>query len=409
MVIVGAGEAGARAAVSLRKNGWHGPITVLGGEVYPPYERPPLSKAFLTAQDEPAVPCILRKEELDSYAIKLRCGSPVTRIDTARHSVTLNDGHQFAYERLLIATGATSRQLNLPGAGPDNVHYLRNFGEALALRAKLRAGSKLVVVGGGFIGLEIAASARDRGVDVALLECAPRLLTRGVPAEIANAVAVRHRSAGVELRFGVTLHAIEGERCGHRIAFSSGEEINEIYADCIVAGIGAVPNIDLAARSGLTVENGVKVNAQFITSDPDIFAVGDCCSFPHALYGDRRIRLESWRSAQEQGNFVACNMLGASENYQGVPWFWSDQYELTVQVAGLFSELDDTVVRDHGDGKLYFHLDEHGRLMAASGVGLNSAIAKEIRLSEMLIAQRATPDRSTLASPKMQLKSLLAS
>lgn len=409
MVIVGAGQAGSRAAVSLRENGWNGTITMVGTEVHPPYERPPLSKALLTRKDEPTLPSILKTGEVDDYGITLHCGSPVTKIDRPRHLVTLHNGDEFPYERLLIATGATSRKLNIPGVKPDNVHYLRNFNEASALRSMLRPGSKLVVIGGGFIGLEIAASARDRGVDVTLLECAPRLLTRGVPAEIANAIATRHRSAGVELRFAVALQAIKSDGNRHRIVFSNGSEVSEIDSDCIVAGIGAVPDTELAARSGLAIENGVKVNSQLLTSDPDIFAVGDCCSFPHALYGGRRIRLESWRNAQDQGILVACNMLGASENYQVVPWFWSDQYELTVQVTGLFSEGDETIGRDLGDALLYFHLDPCGRLVAASGFGLNSAIAKEIRLAEMLIAQSAMPDRAALASPKARLRSLLTS
>jgi 3-phenylpropionate/trans-cinnamate dioxygenase ferredoxin reductase subunit len=364
---------------------------------------------LLTAEDQPAAPLILKNGQIKDYAIKLRCGSPVTRIDRSHHLVSLHNGDVFAYDRLLLATGSTSRQLNTPGVRASNVHYLRTLGEGLALRSKLRPGSKLIIVGGGFIGLEIAASARDRGVDVTLLECAPRLLARGVPAEIANAIERRHRSAGVKLEFDVALRVIKSESGRHRVEFSSGGEIGRIEGDCIVAGIGAIPDTELAARSGLAVENGVKVDAEFHTSDPDIFAVGDCCSFPHALYGGRRIRLESWRNAQEQGTLVARNMLGAHESYQAVPWFWSDQYELTVQVAGLFSEGDETIVRKLGDAQLYFHLDGGGRLVAASGFGLNSAIAKDIRFAERLVAERAMPDRLMLGSPNVRLRSLLAS
>lgn len=405
MVVVGAGEAGARAAVALRENGWTGPVTLVGAEAHPPYERPPLSKAVMVAPETPSPRFILTEQHLADHGITLLCGSPVTGIDRSEHRVTLADGRRLAYERLLIATGSTARRLQVAGAGAKHVRSLRHFGDALALRERLRPGSRLVVIGGGFIGLEIAASARARGADVTIVELAPRLLTRGVPPEIAAAVAERHRAAGVEIRLGAALEAIEGDEGNQTVVLADGSRIG---CDGVVAGIGAVPETDLASRAGLEIDNGIKADARLRTSDPDIYACGDCCSFPHELYDGRRIRLEAWRNAQDQATAVAHTMLGGTQPYGAVPWFWSDQYELTLQVAGLPDEGRETVTRDLGEARLHFHLKEDGRIVAASALGPIAAIARDIRLAEILIARRARPDRAALAAPEVRLKSLLA-
>lgn len=406
ILVLGAGEAGARAAMALRENGFAGRVTILGDEPHRPYERPPLSKAALTDADEPQAAFILTPEGLDEHDIAHLGGRAAISIDRAAHEVELADGERLSYDRLLIATGARARRLAVPGAGPENVLYLRTFDEARKLRARLAPGSHIAIIGGGFIGLELAASARARGAEVTLIELAPRLLARAVPAEIAGVMAARHEAAGVRLLTGTGIERIEAEGERHAIVLSAGETI---VCDGIVAGIGAVAETGLAERAGLAIDNGVAVNGRLATLDPDIFAAGDCCSFPHPLYGGRRLRLEAWRNAQDQGNAAARAMLGSGNDYDAVPWFWSDQYDLTLQIAGLPDEGEETISRDLGDGaRLDFHLSGNGRLVAASAIGPNGRIARDVRLAEMLIARRAHPDRIALADATVKLKALLA-
>jgi len=267
------------------------------------------------------------------------------------------------------------------------------------------AGSHIAILGGGFIGLELAASARRRGARVTVIEALPRILTRGVPEEIARIIDARHRAEGVVLLCGKGVTALREDASGIEIALSDGDAVT---ADLLIIGIGAVPVTDLAQSAGLAIENGIAVDEQLQTSDPAIYAAGDCCSFPLAIYGGRRVRLECWRSAQEQGALAARNMLGAGENVSAVPWFWSDQYDLTLQIAGLPDEGREIVRRDLSDNAfILFHL-ANGRLIAASGIAQGNAVAKDIRLAEMLIAKRATPDPAALAQPQVKLKSLLA-
>ncbi|MGK9232285.1 FAD-dependent oxidoreductase [Inquilinus limosus] len=401
MVIIGAGEAGARAAAALRQEGWDGPVTLIGAEIHPPYERPPLSKAALLAAEEPAATTVLDRDRAAALGIELVLGTEAVAIDRPARSVTLADGRTLPYSRLLLATGARPRRLAVPGH--EQALYLRRFDDALALRPLLRPGARLAVIGGGFIGLELAAAAVARGCGVTVIEAQPRILMRGVPAEIAAVIADRHRTAGVDLRTGIGVGRIEPDGA---VLLADG---SRIAADAVIAGIGAVPETALAEAAGLAVDNGVAVDATLATADPDIFAAGDCAACAHPLYAGRRIRLEAWRNAQDQGSLAARNMLGRGEAIGAVPWFWSDQYELTLQIAGLADEGRTTVARDLGDGAmLLFHLAEDGRLVAASGIGPLGKVAREIRLAEMLIAQRAAPAPDALASPAVKLKSLLA-
>jgi len=404
VVIIGAGEAGARAAIGLREARWTGSITLFGDETHPPYERPPLSKAVLTASAPPAASFIIREGQLSELDIVLETGVAVTAIDRLAHSVTLADGRSFRYTRLLLTTGSTARRLQVPGS--RRVLYLRRFDDAVSLHSRFRSGGRLVVIGGGFIGLELAASARAREVEATVLESAPRLLTRGVSAAIADKIAAKHRNAGVDLRVGVSLKSIESDDQGSAVLLSDGTIVR---CDCVVAGIGAIPETTLAEKAGLSIENGIRVNEKLQTDDSDIYAAGDCCSFPHPLYENRRIRLEAWRNAQDQANLAARNLAGGQDSHSAVPWFWSDQYDETLHIAGLVDEGGTTVSRDLGDAMLEFCLTDDGRLVAASGFGPISKVAKDVRLAEMLIARRARPRGAELAAPEVKLKSLLSS
>ncbi|MER8975236.1 MULTISPECIES: FAD-dependent oxidoreductase [unclassified Mesorhizobium] len=404
MVIIGAGECGGRAALALRELGFNGPVTLVGDEPHLPYERPPLSKDAMVA-DAPLLKAIATDAILAERSIRHIHSVQAVAIDHAAHVVRLSDGSVLAYDKLLLATGSVPRKLPMPGLGGRCV-YLRTFNDALAIRAHLSAGNRIAIIGGGFIGLELAAAARRLGAAVTVIEALPRILMRGVPAEIAQIIHQAHEAEGAKILCGEGIAAIADDGAEVRIALAGG---HDIVADLAVIGIGAVPVTGLAAEAGLTVDNGVAVDAELRTSDRDIFAAGDCCSFPLAIYGGRRVRLEAWRNAQEQGALAARNMLGAGESHAAVPWFWSDQYGLTLQIAGLSDEGRSIVRRDLGDGAfILFHLAEDGRLVAASGIGPGNAVARDIRLAEMLIAKQARPAPEALGSQTVKLKSLLA-
>ncbi|MBB5575889.1 NAD(P)/FAD-dependent oxidoreductase [Rhizobium paranaense] len=402
-VIIGAGECGARAAFALREKGFDGDITLVGAEPVAPYERPPLSKESLALGHEPKFVAAL--ERYADQRIDLRLATHATKIDPVGKVVTLSDGQTLSYDKLLLATGASAR--SFPGiAGGERIRMLRTHADASALRAALLPGRHIAVIGGGFIGLELAATARKLGADVTVIEGLPRVLKRGVPEAVAEVITQRHRDEGVAIHCGETIAVVEDGADGAIVRLAGGEEIS---ADLVLIGIGAQPNVALAEKAGLAIENGIAVNERLATSAADIYAAGDCCSFPLALYGGRRVRLESWRNAQEQGTLAAANLLGEAASISAVPWFWSDQYDLTLQIAGLADGATTMLRRDLGEGAfILFHLDEAGRLLAASGIGRGNAVARDIRLAEMLIAARAHPDPEALTASHVKLKSLLA-
>ncbi|MRG56538.1 ferredoxin reductase [Phyllobacterium sp. SYP-B3895] len=405
MVIIGAGECGVRAAFALRENGYGGTIALIGTEPHLPYERPPLSKEAMVSDDHPLPRTIASIEQFAEQRIEFIGNSTAASIDRAAKSVVLHDGRKIPYERLLIATGALPRALPL-AAGSKHCVTLRSYDDALRIRARFGPAARIAIIGGGFIGLELAASARKRGAVVTVIEAQPRILMRGVPEEIAEVIAARHRHEGVSLRCGAGIASINDTDESVNIILADG---TEIAVDLAVIGIGAFPVTDLAEAAGLETANGIIVNDWLQTSDPDIFAAGDCCAFPLAIYGGRRVRLEAWRNAQEQGSLAARNMLGGRQPHESVPWFWSDQYELGLQVAGLADEATQTIRRDLGDGAfMLFHLAADGRLVAASGIGPGNVVAKDIRLAEMLIQRGARPVPAQLQSSHVKLKSLLA-
>lgn len=396
VVIVGAGESGARAAFALRENGYAGPVTLIGEEPHWPYERPPLSKP-----GEGGAVTVRRIAPPERYAdaqIDLRRSTRVARIDREAREVVLTDGVPVAYDRLLIATGSRPRRLSDPAAG---TLVLRTADDALAIAARLDGRGRVAVIGAGLIGLELAATFRDLGVAVTVVEAAPRALGRAVPPQIADRIAARHREAGVEIVFDARIESVAGG--GVRLA-----EGREVPADVVIEAVGVTPRVDLAEAAGLAIDNGIAVDATLASADPAIFAAGDCASFPCAVAG-RRVRVESWRNAQDQGEHAARAMLGAPEPFRRVPWFWSDQYELGLQVAGLYDPAAPIVTREGGGGAmLLFQRAADGRLTMAAGLGTGNAVAKDVRVAERLIEQGAEVADETLADPGVGLKSLLA-
>ena len=403
MVIVGAGEAGARTALALRENGYGGPVTLIGTEKHAPYERPPLTKATMTSAGVADLPVIGNPARFAEVGIDMRLAVTVTAIDRAGKTVHPGDGTALPYDKLLLATGASPRRLAMPGG--EAALYLRTFDHALALRAHLLPGRHVAVIGGGFIGLEFAASARQLGCEVTVVEFAPRILLRGVPEPVAALIAARHLAEGVALWTDTAMERIESADGRHTIVMNDGRRLT---VDCILAGIGAAPDVALAQAAGLDIDNGIKVDAQLRTSDPDIYAAGDCCSFPHPLFGGKRLRLEARRNAMDQAALAAANMTGGTGEHAAVPWFWSDQYDVHLQIAGIADGAATHVSRDLGkDARLMFHLAEDGRLLAASGAGPIGKIAKEVKMADLLIGRRAKPDPAGLADPGVRLKSFM--
>ncbi|RIJ87929.1 pyridine nucleotide-disulfide oxidoreductase [Ralstonia solanacearum] len=408
MVIVGAGHVGGRAALALREAGWQGPIALIGEEPHAPYERPPLSKGVLTGAQS-AHDCRIGPPDIyAAQAIDTRLHSRVERIDRAARAVVLADGRRLAYARLLLATGGQARALAMPGAQWRGVQPLRTLDDAQRLREQLRPGARVVVIGGGFIGLEVAASARALGCAVCVVERGPRLLGRAVPAALAERVDALHRRHGVEIRLAATpvaLHAVPGTDAVGAVELAGGERLP---CDTVVVGIGIVPNVALAQAAGLAVDNGIVVDATLRTADAAIYAAGDVCAFPAVLSG-RSMRQETWRNAEDQARTAAANMLGAGLRFDALPSFWSDQYDHTLQVCGEPAWAERTVSRALGAGAtLDFHLHADGRLVGASGFGQGEAVARDLKLARLLIEQGARPDPGRLADPACKLKALLS-
>lgn len=404
MVILGAGECGACAAFALRSNGYDGPVTLIGNESHLPYERPPLSKTTLVdgAGHKPVAPI----EAYRDAKIDVRLGVMVDSISLEDSHLSLSDGNRISFEKLLLATGARPRRLPGSEFAHGRVKYLRTFGDAVDIRSSIGAGRRLAIIGAGFIGLELAATARTRGCDVTVIEAQSRVLQRGVPEAIAAVISARHLHEGVVLSCGVGISSLIETETGVEISLADGTEFT---VDTVVVGIGAMPNIALAEAAGIEVDNGIAVDETLRTSASNVFAAGDCCSFPLPIYGGRRVRLEAWRNARDQGALAARNMLGANEAISSIPYFWSDQYDLTLQVAGLADGAATTVRRDvDGDAFLLFHLNADGVLVAVSGIGGGLTIARDIKLAERLIASKVVPDPVALASPDVRLKTLLA-
>jgi 3-phenylpropionate/trans-cinnamate dioxygenase ferredoxin reductase subunit len=390
-----------RASLALHEQGFDGTIDLINGERYEPYERPPLSKP---SDEGLALKPIMGIGDLAAKGIVHHLGLTATSIDRSARTVNVSSGSTMAYDRLLIATGARPRPLVLNGAIVSGLSYLRDFNDAKAIYGNLTAGHDIAIIGGGFIGLELAVQARLRGVNVTVLEAGTRLLSRAVPVEISSVIERRHRREGADIVCGAKITNID---VAGVISLEDGRVLTN---DFIVAGVGSLPNTELASSTGLLIDNGIVVNGRLATSDPFIFAAGDCCSFPHPLYSNKSIRIESWRAALEQGEHAARSMLGSEDVYQSVPWFWSDQYDLGLQIVGLAGAASATVRRDSGDDAfILFHVAQDGRLLAASGIGPGNSIARDIRLAEMMIAKQAHPDLGSLADPSITLKSILSS
>ncbi len=325
-VIVGAGLAGAKAAEALRGQGFDGQVTLIGSESHLPYERPPLSKDYLTGRSDRDSLFVHPEAWYAEHEVELGLGIEVSGIDRGNRQVEMADGGVVGYDKLLLATGASPRTLSIPGADRRGVHYLRRIEDSESIRESLATATSVVVIGAGWIGLEVTAAARQAGVAVTVLEAAELPLLRVLGSEVAAVFADLHRDQGVDLRFGVTVSEIT--TAGVRLADGT-----EITADAVLVGVGAVPNVQLAHRAELHVENGIVVDAGLRTNDPDIFAAGDVANAFHPLLR-RHIRVEHWANALNQPATAATSMLGRHASYEELPYFYTDQYDLGMEYLG---------------------------------------------------------------------------
>lgn len=399
-VIVGAGQAGAQTAIILRQNGYGGSITLVGDEAYVPYERPPLSKGFM-AGDMDIERLTMRPQHFyTDKNIALRLKTTVTHIDRIHKTVALHSGEILSYGKLVLATGGRVRRMICPGTELPGVHYLRTIDDVLGFRDRPKPGLKLVIVGGGYIGLEVAAVAVKRGCAVTILEMMPLVLNRVVAPEMSKFYTGVHREAGVDVRTSVTVSGFEGREALERVVCADG---TVIAADLAVVGIGIVPNVEVAVEAGLAVDNGIVVDAFARTSDPDIFSAGDCTNHPSNAVGGR-LRLESVPNALGQGKAAALAILGHPAPYDEVPWFWSDQYDLKLQMCGISQPGDHVVIRGSmADRKFSACYLRGGVFVACQAVNL----AKDFLQSKKLIAARVRPDPGRLADAGVPLQMLM--
>jgi 3-phenylpropionate/trans-cinnamate dioxygenase ferredoxin reductase subunit len=364
IVIVGAGQAAAQLVLSLRQGGYKDPIRMIGDEPYAPYQRPPLSKKFLT--ERPAAETLYFRPESfwAAQGVAADYGVPVRSIDRANKRVTFQDGHA-DYGMLFLSTGTRARELPVPGADLPGVFSLRRIDDVRRLRGPLDAAQRVVIVGGGYIGLEVAAVARGEGREVAVLEAEDRVMKRVTSPVISDFMQDFHRSRGVDIRLGARLAAIEGEGAGR----GNGKVAQvRLPAGLVLLAVGARPNDDLAAAAGLPCRDGVVVDEHGRTADPAIYAAGDCTRFPSRRYG-RALRLECVQNAIDQAKAVASEILGKPQVYDPVPWFWSDQYELKLQMAGLSEGYDAaTTVGDVKAARFSVEYRKGGRLIAVDAV-----------------------------------------
>jgi len=391
IVVVGAGQSAGAAVASLRENGYAGEIVVIGEEPQGPYQRPPLSKNFLAGQ--------MAKEQLqlkpvkfyDERSITLRLGTRVEKIERTAREIVLADGSRLGYSTLLLATGSRVRKLNVPGAELAGVHYLRTIADVEGIKADMAPGKRLVVIGGGYIGLEAAAVAVKAGLHVTVLEAAPRILARVSGPDTAEFFASEHRTQGVEIRCNAAVQALQGNERVTSVVGSDGA----VPTDLVIVGVGIEPVVELASAADLACDNGIVVDAYARTADEHIYACGDCTNHPNKLLGIR-LRLESVQNAVDQARLAASNICGKSVEYGELPWFWSNQYDLRLQIAGLSQGHDTAVLRGDPAARNFsvMYLRD-GRLIAADTV----SAPRDHLAFRKLIAAGGAVDAGALSDP----------
>ena len=399
-VVLGGGHAAGQAVASLRQDGFDGEIDLIGEEPFLPYQRPPLSKQYLSGEHTIERVYLRAATFYDERKVTLHLGVRGERIDPAAHTVTLSTGATLHYDKLLIATGSRARQLRIDGSNLPGVHYLRTIADVDAIRAALRTAKRVTIAGGGYIGLEVAAVAKTAGLAVTVLEMEDRILKRVTTPAMSAFYHGLHTGRGVDVRTNTKVAGFAGNGRVEAVLTATGERIP---ADLVIVGVGIVPNVEVAAAAGIACDNGIVVDDHCRTSAPDIYAAGDCTNHPNALLG-RRLRLESVPNAMEQARVATTNMNGGDATYASIPWFWSDQYELKLQMVGFSSDGDQAVVRgDPGVNQFATFYLKNGVVVAVDAV--NSP--REFMASRQMVDKRSKPDPAKLGDPKVALKELI--
>jgi len=401
-IIIGASHAAAQLAPSLRQEGWEGGILVISDDSYLPYHRPPLSKAYLSGEKDSASLLIRAETMYEKFNIDFLLNTRVETIDRDNKSITLNNNEILQYDKLAICTGARVRKLPIPGTDLKGVHYLRDISDAEAIKQDIKPGGKAVIVGGGYIGLETAALLRKIGMHVCILETMDRVLQRVTSEEISEFYARVHTEEGVEIKTGVMATGIAGHNHAKAVICNTGDRVD---ADLVIIGIGVIPNTELAEECALTVDNGILVDEFAQTNDTDIVAAGDCTNHPNPIY-QRKVRLESVPNATEQAKTAAASICGNKKGYGTLPWFWSDQYDLKLQIAGLNHGFDQVAIR--GDIKntrnfVAWYLKE-GSVIAADCINR----PMEFMLAKQLIQSDKEFPVSELVDDNIDARNLLA-
>ena len=397
VVIIGAGHGAGQAVLSLRQKKFAGNVTLIGEESWYPYQRPPLSKKFL-AGEMPAERLYCKPQDFyDDPGLSVVLNERVTGIDRDKRCINTDSGSQFDYDAVIIATGSRPRVLDVPGADLGGIHYLRGIDDVNEIRSDMAEGKRIAIVGAGYIGLEVAAVSAQLGLAVTVVEMEDRVMSRVVSPELSSFYEKVHRDNGVELMLSTGVSGFSGSGQVESVLLGDG---GTLATDIVVIGIGIVPNVELAADSGLDVSNGIVVDDHCRTSDPDIYAIGDCTFHPNGLL-DTCLRLESVHNALEQAKTAAANICGEDATYSQVPWFWSDQYDLKLQIAGISQGYDDVVMRGDPSAKSFSCLYlRDGQLIAVDAVNA----PRDYVQSKALIAAHARIDPAVLADTGIQLK-----
>lgn len=400
VVIVGASHAAAEIVSSLKKRAFDGSVTLIGDELLLPYQRPPLSKKYFKGELAIDQMYIKGPATYDAAGVIQKLGRTVASIDRDGKNVTLEDGELIAYDKLVLATGTRARKLPVPGAELPQIKYLRTKDDVDDIKQSIKPDSKLLIVGAGYIGLEVAASAVKQGVEVVVLEAMDRVLQRVTSPTVSEFFQNVHAQEGVDIRLNASLKSFQAKGSGATALIEGGEAID---FDCAIIGIGVIPNSEIADAAGLICDNGIVVDEFTKTNDPHIYAVGDCSNHPSFIY-DRRIRLESVPNAMGQAKSAAASICGEDTAYDEVPWFWSDQYDIKLQTVGLCQGHDQIVVRGESSKRkmAVFYL-KAGQLIAVDAI--NSPA--EFMVSKKLVAMRSMPDIEQLADPEVSMKSFL--
>lgn len=399
VVIVGAGHGAGQIVASLKQHKFDGHIVLIGEEPYLPYQRPPLSKKYLAGEMPPERLYFKPASFYEDDNIEVRLGTRIESIDSDRSQLATSAGDTIAYDKLVLATGSRVRKVEVPGADLDGIHYLRSIADVEAIRADIDTAETVAIVGAGYIGLEVAAVCRQLGCNVTVIELAAHVMSRVVSREVSDFYEALHADHGVDIRLSTGLQAYEGNGRVSHVVSDSGDRIP---ADLVVVGVGILPNIELAADAGLAVDNGIVVDDRCCTEDPDIFAIGDCTSHPNGIY-ERQLRLESVHNALEQAKTAAANICGIETHYSQVPWFWSDQYDVKLQIAGLSEGYDAIVLRgDPAKASFACFYLKDGVLIAVDAI--NSP--REFMQSKALIGSHARIAPDQLADAAVMLKDL---